>query len=814
MSSIASDIAELLETVTRPGDFCTSGTVELLAPSLTIDGIGQISLPLLPVQAEQIAAAAEQAPYGRGQDTLVDTSVRRTWQLGPDKVHIQGRHWPRTLEAILARVSQGLGVSDPIEAAFYKLLLYDPGSFFVSHRDTEKAPGMFATLVIVLPSQSRGGELVVRHQGREMRLDMCCKDAAEACYAAFYADCLHEVMPVTAGWRIALTYNLLRCGRGKAPTPPNYTKQQQRAAALLQHWRDQPVAMRTVGPSSAVTDEGEFEEDDGPWDDGALSEDEAEDNAPVDDAGDYREPRYAEPDDESPANATPLKLVCLLEHAYTQAELGFHTLKGADAAAAGVLAAAARMAGCDLHLALLTREESGSAEYTGYYGRRRYYDDNADEEFEVGEIYDWSVKLSEWRSQDGAPAAFGEIPVIDAELSPPDAFENLEPDEVHFREATGNEGASFERSYRRAALVLWPHDRTFLVLNQAGLHATLPYLEDIAERSATASRDAAATLRRDAHELADAMIATWPTKYWQHPHSDKPTDAARMLAALARLRDTVAIETFLTSVTAAGVFARADAVAMLDALRLLPRPKAVALVEQIVRATGAESFAACASLLSHAAAETPDQASDLRDAAEALVGTLPRAAKPEPAWQSPGLSIDPSFVADLLHGLARIDAVLADRAVNHILAWPRSYDPDRVLVPAAKRLHRSAHNSRAIGRLLDACLTHLRTRIAEPLAPPADWRRASAVGCHCADCRELSLFLGDPSGRVWVFKAAQQRRDHVASTIQTAKCDVDTATDQRGRPYSLICTKNQASYERRVKQRAQDVADLAELTAS
>ena len=159
MTSIAADLVELLGTVRRPGDFCTSGTVELLAPSLEVAGVGPVALPLLPLQAEQLAAVAEQAPYGRGQDTLVDTAVRRTWQIGPDKVRITGRHWPRTLEAILARVAQGLGVSDPIEAEFYKLLLYDAGSFFVSHRDTEKAPGMFATLVIVLPSHCEGGEL-------------------------------------------------------------------------------------------------------------------------------------------------------------------------------------------------------------------------------------------------------------------------------------------------------------------------------------------------------------------------------------------------------------------------------------------------------------------------------------------------------------------------------------------------------------------------------------------------------------------------------------------------------------------------------
>jgi hypothetical protein len=36
-------------------------------------------------------------------------------------------------------------------------------------------------------------------------------------------------------------------------------------------------------------------------------------------------------------------------------------------------------------------------------------------------------------------------------------------------------------------------------------------------------------------------------------------------------------------------------------------------------------------------------------------------------------------------------------------------------------------------------------------------------------------------------------------------------TDRHGRPFSLICTKNQASYERRVKQRKSDLESLAAL---
>jgi hypothetical protein len=51
----------------------------------------------------------------------------------------------------------------------------------------------------------------------------------------------------------------------------------------------------------------------------------------------------------------------------------------------------------------------------------------------------------------------------------------------------------------------------------------------------------------------------------------------------------------------------------------------------------------------------------------------------------------------------------------------------------------------------------------------------------------------------------------VEQTIQRAHCDVDLTTDRRGRPYTLVCTKNQASYDRRAKQRRKDLEDVIHL---
>src|ERR1700756_2096007 len=92
-------------------------------------------------------------------------------------------------------------------------------------------------------------------------------------------------------------------------------------------------------------------------------------------------------------------------------ELSFSALKGADAGVASVLVKAAAAADCDLHLALVSIEESGSAEHTGYYGRRRKSrDEDEDEEFEGAEIIDRALILSEWRHPDGGEAGFGDFP--------------------------------------------------------------------------------------------------------------------------------------------------------------------------------------------------------------------------------------------------------------------------------------------------------------------------------------------------------------------------------------------------------------------
>ena len=102
-----------------------------------------------------------------------------------------------------------------IAGEFYKLLVYDRDGFFLPNRDTEKTEGMFGTLVVTLPSAHRGGELRIRHSGREVTVDTSSAEFSELSYVAFYADCEHEARPVQEGNRVCLVYNLVQ-KRGKS----------------------------------------------------------------------------------------------------------------------------------------------------------------------------------------------------------------------------------------------------------------------------------------------------------------------------------------------------------------------------------------------------------------------------------------------------------------------------------------------------------------------------------------------------------------------------------------------------------------------
>ena len=151
--------------------------------------------------------------------TVVDEKVRKAWQIDSSKVQFdQSVIWNKTLEAIVEEAAEGLGLKgetkNTVRANLYKLLLYEEGGHFEKHRDTEKEPGMFGTLVIQLPSKFTGGSLVVEHRGEKKIVDFSDPQSQDGFYAtACFADCEHSLQEVKSGWRICLVYNLCHAAK-------------------------------------------------------------------------------------------------------------------------------------------------------------------------------------------------------------------------------------------------------------------------------------------------------------------------------------------------------------------------------------------------------------------------------------------------------------------------------------------------------------------------------------------------------------------------------------------------------------------------
>jgi hypothetical protein len=239
------------------------------------------------------------------------------------------------------------------------------------------------------------------------------------------------------------------------------------------------------------------------------------------------------------------------------------------------------------------------------------------------------------------------------------------------------------------------------------------------------------------------------------------------------------------------------------------------MIEAIVASHASSALAPCCALL-RAAITGPFAAEPkhLATAAKGLIASLPGdpALAPVDQWGrrrhvTPGAGV----VADLVRIAEAVDAGLARRLAEHLLAWPKTYGVDRALVPAVKRLLEGGarRSGAAVARLLAACLAHLETRAAEPLEAPQDWSRASDIRCACEHCTALRRFLADPATETWTLKAREEIRSHVGGEIKRACADLDVRTERRGSPHGLVCRKNSASYDRRVAQRRQDLADIA-----
>ena len=133
------DLRRLIWEVHASGSFAAFGTIDsFVNPGIFIDPIGIVRLPLSEDDAHALAQISNKAPFGKGNETLVDESVRKTWQIDAANVRISNKDWQLCLDRILEHVAKGLGIAggpSSIRAELYKMLLYEKGAMFKPHQE-------------------------------------------------------------------------------------------------------------------------------------------------------------------------------------------------------------------------------------------------------------------------------------------------------------------------------------------------------------------------------------------------------------------------------------------------------------------------------------------------------------------------------------------------------------------------------------------------------------------------------------------------------------------------------------------------------
>ena len=762
----------LLQTIDRPGEYWMQDRLLAPMPRVEVEGARSLSFPITDEQAHSLAAAAEPAPYGRGEQTLVDSSVRACRQIDAARVRITGGAWRDTLAQVVAQAAAGLGCSpEHTSAQLYKLLVYEPGGFFAPHRDTEKMDGMVATLVVSLPVAGAGGELVIRHGERQAVVDLRTDEPSELAFAAFYADCVHEIRPVTAGYRIVLVYNLVVRGAAAAVlrAAPDFGSQEEQIVAQLRSWE----------ATSAAGD----------------------------------------------------KLVWLLEHEYSEAGLSFDVLKNADAALGRVLARAAQRVNHALYAAILSIYEWGTVDESGDFPD---WDDSEDYDWDDEEIVS-TRELLGLVAPDGSRPDYGVLPLLPGELLPAGALDGVDPDDEDVT-VTGNEGVQLSRSYHRAALVLWPLGRTLGTVARGGIERAVAWFGDDLARlehdpGARSELCGLAAQLIDTWPAPDSARF-----YRRHDTDGAQQGCRDVLRLLRRLGDEATTGRFLREVATRHYSGGENDELLATAAVITPDTLQAWLPEFTAKnlADFPEGVLDLLWRLCQRA-DSPDgreqrQRPALAAAARSTCRMLPAVVGAELAAEpSAGLRLASSRVQPLSAQAIRAllgliwhyaPAAAADEAVALLVQRTAAAPPDRALPQALAELAQpgvvtgAGAEPAGFVTLWRHAAGFLLARSAAPPEEPHDWVIETRLACDCANCARLQAFCADPEATTVRFRMRQDLRTHVESTIRTRQLDIDCRTERKGSPHTLICTKNRATYQCRCAEYVEDLAHMRLLTAA
>jgi len=765
--TILEQILKILHNIQQGGSFYARKNADPTHLRISIKNAhgstGDLTFPVSARAAKALIKLATPAKYGWRDQTLYDPGIRNGWEIKKSKFQIDNRLWNKTLTPILAQFKSGLGLppESRLTAHLHNLLVYEKGQFFSPHQDSEKLDGMVASLVVILPSEFRGGTLAIDHHGEKKRFTAGKTSKEKLTLVAFYADCPHEVTPVTEGYRLALTYNLVLKNVDSPPSPSASHR-------LLTDALSQPMHAYFNPPPKA---------DEPATKTSVASAHLAHDHA--------------------------RKFIYLLDHQYTQGSLQWNRLKNEDQARLDALRQVASKLDLAAHLALVDIEEIWNCEedYDDRWSYRRrkyrhYNDDNVTEEntaasgYVLHELITEDLYLTHCIDEQNQIIDTSRLALNGSEICWTKATNQFDPFQSDYEGYMGNYGNTLDRWYHRAAVVLWRHEDRYAVLCEINANAAVKELLQLATAKET---------RPEAQKKVAGMLP-----YWER-NASRTTDA--------RLAD---------NRLAGNVFKLALKIELAELAHALLLPlgiKAVSPETAKTLAGLAQAYgdAWCLRVFTDWTSSKPRRGNSCasldkfgsifesliatRKASDALIdwlfeyqfeqlkkehSFLERAsAQGSKNKMQPMLEL---FYAATWAANAKTHAVIIDYLVRQSALFSM-FDLALTVEEVSSRLDDDAFQAWGYWKLLDFTIGRLKARVSNGLRAGDDWSIEQSSDCTCELCGRLNQFLSSRTQRCLTWPLNKERRAHIHRAIDGLDIPVTHQTRREGSPQKLIVAK-------------------------
>lgn len=755
-------ILALLRNAQPDGTFCakknTDSTNLKICVKEALGGEGDLKFPVSARAAKSLIKFATPAKYGWKDQTLYDPNIRNGWEIKKSKLKIDNRLWNKALTPILDQFKSELGLSQEsqLTAHLHNLLIYEKGQFFSPHQDSEKLEGMVASLVVVLPSEFRGGTLVIDHHGTKKRFTSSGTSKDKLTLIMFYADCPHEVTPVTEGYRLALTYNVVLENAASAPAPSASQKQLTEALSAPLRTYFNPSAQNDA--ASSITTQT--------------------------------------------MRARVRKWIYLLDHQYTQGSLQWNRLKNEDQTRVDALRQAAGHLYLEARLALIDVQETWDCEddYDDWrsYRRRNYWHHDEEEEDEADDnartdghvlrdLIDNSLHLKHCIDEQNQTMDAAGLYLNSEEICWTKATDQFDPFQSEYEGYMGNYGNTLDRWYHRAAIILWRREDHFAVLCEMNANTAIKELLRFAKNKSTL------------HEAQKQVTGILP--YWER-NASRANDG-KLAANTFKLAVKIASEELaralllplgINALSAANAKAFAELASTygddwcLHLLQQWTRPSPRSLGNDAASLDGfgsiAEAFVATQ--------KTSDAL--INWLFEYQFGCVKKENNLYLDFESAqGSKKKTRGVLELIYaancaGNAKSHAAIIDYLLQQTGLFSM-FDLALMVKEALQNLGCASFQAWGYSTLLDFTIERLQRRVNEGMKASNDWSIERRSNCKCEYCQRLNQFLSSRHERSFTWPLNKERRMHIHRTIDNLGVPVTHQTRREGSPQKLVLTK-------------------------